>query len=320
MNKFTKIAASLMVLTILAGSIPMSAMAQGKSGDKGNKNKTSIETTTTVNAQETPFATSTKNKSKANKEQVDGEKKGAWARILSLLTFGAGKSGKVPPGLLKAPGIQKKISGISTTTVSVFPGISNIAVSNISSSSVKISWRTNKPTTSALYFNTSSPVGTSRAGTVISTQSNTVHTATLSGLTASTTYFYKIMVTDNAGKVSSSTDLLFITASGVVVDTIAPVISNINATTTMINATTTGPVRVTWTTNEVATTKVWFGTSTPVVGGTSTQMINSAALVTAHDVTLPTLAASTTYYMMVSSADAAGNTSTSAEFNFNVLP
>ncbi len=34
------------------------------------------------------------------------------ARINQLLTEGAGKSGKIPPGLLRAPGIQKKLAGL----------------------------------------------------------------------------------------------------------------------------------------------------------------------------------------------------------------
>jgi hypothetical protein len=328
MKNITKLAAALMVMTILVGSIPVAAMAQGNSGkDNGkNKEKTSVEAKTILKVDKSDkdklekVEKVQKVKATTTKEQVDGEKKGVWSRIMGLLTFGAGKSGKVPPGLLKAPGIQKKISGMSTTTVTVFPGISNITVSQVASTSVRISWRTNKPATSALFLATSTPVGTTTSRTVISSQSNMTHTATLTGLTPATNYFYKIVVTDSAGKVSSSTELSFTTSSGVVADTVAPVISNIVATTTMINASTTGPVHVKWTTNEAATSKVWFGTSTPVVSGTSTQMINSAAFVTNHDITLPTLAASTTYYMMVSSADAAGNTSTSAEFNFNVLP
>lgn len=50
---------------------------------------------------------------KANLEQVGRVGPKTLARINELLTEGAGSSGKVPPGLLVAPGIRKKIGGIT---------------------------------------------------------------------------------------------------------------------------------------------------------------------------------------------------------------
>jgi len=42
-------------------------------------------------------------------------------KINELLTEGAGSSGKIPPGLLIAPGIQKKLCTTSTTTTTTIP-------------------------------------------------------------------------------------------------------------------------------------------------------------------------------------------------------
>jgi hypothetical protein len=306
MNRILRtVAASLLVLGLVVGaSLPASAFAKSENSGKGNA-KVRVEAGATTSTSSVKAKDDNKGKS---------EDRGFLWRIRELLTFGAGKSGKTPKGLLRAPGIQKKIGRIGTTTVAVSPIISNIQVNRVASTSVRISWETNKATMGKLYFSTSRPVGTTSPVVANASRSGTLHTVTLKNLNASTTYFYKVEARDYSGKVTTSTELSFATTGGTVADTMAPVISGIAATTTA-----TG-VNVSWTTNEPASSKVWYGTSTPVIGATSTQTVMTSALVTAHTVALPVLAASTTYYFMVSSADAAGNTSSSAELNFQVLP
>ena len=91
-------------------------------------------------------------------------------------------------------------------------------------------------------------------------------------------------------------------------DVIAPVISNLIATSTTASATS-----ITWSTNEPATSKVWYATSTPVVVGSfGVLMTGDNSLVTSHSAGLASLTATTTYYHFAVSSDAAGNTATSS--------
>jgi hypothetical protein len=95
-------------------------------------------------------------------------------------------------------------------------------------------------------------------------------------------------------------------AIAVTVDNTAPVNSSIAATPRYNTAT------VTWTTNEAATSKVSYGTSS----GTYTQSALSGTLVTSHSVGITQITDATLYYYVVVSTDALGNTATSSERTF----
>lgn len=93
-------------------------------------------------------------------------------------------------------------------------------------------------------------------------------------------------------------------------DTIAPVLSAVTSTVTGSTTATVG-----WTTNEAATSKVYYGTTTPV--DMNTALVQSdATLVTTHTMNLSGLSASTTYYMIPESRDAANNVGTSSQISF----
>ena len=98
-------------------------------------------------------------------------------------------------------------------------------------------------------------------------------------------------------------------------DTMAPVISGLQATST--TATTT---EISWLTDEEANSKVWYDILTPIVVATSTLAVESSDLVLNHNLVLSDLTASTTYYYLVTSGDAADNTATSSELFFTTLP
>ena len=83
-------------------------------------------------------------------------------------------------------------------------------------------------------------------------------------------------------------------------DISAPVISAPAASATSSTA------AITWATNEASDSIVTFGTDP----STLAQSVSNSTPVTAHSLTLSGLAAATTYYYQVSSADAAGNRST----------
>lgn len=95
-------------------------------------------------------------------------------------------------------------------------------------------------------------------------------------------------------------------------DTTSPVISGIG--TLNLKATSTDII---WTTNEQTTSRVWFGTTTPVQSNlASSTLVSSTSLVTSHSLPLVDLATSTSYYFLVVSSDAAGNTATSSQSSF----
>lgn len=93
-------------------------------------------------------------------------------------------------------------------------------------------------------------------------------------------------------------------------DTTAPVISSVG-TSSLLGTTT----NIVWVTNESSNSKVWFGTSSPVVTSGTANVINSS-LVTSHIIPLSGLSTSTTYFYVVGSTDASGNTSTSSQASF----
>lgn len=93
-------------------------------------------------------------------------------------------------------------------------------------------------------------------------------------------------------------------------DTTAPVISNLTATSTRKHE---GTIK--WSTNEKSDSVVWISTVSPV-STSGTPSVTRAARVTDHRIVIGNLAASTTYYAVVQSRDAAGNAVTSGQISF----
>jgi len=149
------------------------------------------------------------------------------ARINQLLLEGAGSSGKVPPGLLKAPGIKAKFcrAGIefpvatttppaststppaaTSTADTLAPVISAIKV-NKDDDSAEIRWKTNEKASGKLWYSLDSALDVSATSTSLISDMNLTkeHEVDLTGLASSTTYYYKIMATDKAGNAASTT-------------------------------------------------------------------------------------------------------------------
>ena len=93
-------------------------------------------------------------------------------------------------------------------------------------------------------------------------------------------------------------------------DVIAPIISSISATSITANSAT-----INWLTNENSDSKVYYSATSPVNASTA-QAVSGINLVVSHQLNLTSLNASTTYYYIVVSKDASGNTATSAENSF----
>lgn len=197
-----------------------------------------------------------------------------------------------------------------------FPVISTV-VTSVGTTSITVGWKTNEVTTDRVYYSTSLPVTINASSTsyVSNASSTKIHSLPISGLSANTTYYLVIESTDIAGNISTSATFSAKTnALPVVSDTTAPVLSSIAAVAGASTST------ISWITNEVSTSKVFYSTSTPLdTGAATTQSVLNGSLVTSHSIDLSGLATSTTYYFKVQSVDASGNTTTSNEFSATTL-
>jgi peptidoglycan hydrolase-like protein with peptidoglycan-binding domain len=99
-------------------------------------------------------------------------------------------------------------------------------------------------------------------------------------------------------------------------DKTAPVITNISTNYAILANSATSTVK--WVTNEIATGKVWYGTTTPLVLNTPTLSVYSGTLELNHSLTLTNLSTSTTYYYVLESHDPSGNTSTTTQNSFAI--
>jgi len=120
-----------------------------------------------------------------------------------------------------------EFGGVTDTTP---PVISNVGISSVASKSARISWTTDKISTSAVDYGTS----TSYGATINDAQYVTSHQVTLSNLVAGTTYHLRVRSLSTAGSAASSGDLSFTTASA---DTTPP---SVALTSPTPNATASG--------------------------------------------------------------------------------
>ncbi|HEY4488559.1 MAG TPA: peptidoglycan-binding protein, partial [Candidatus Paceibacterota bacterium] len=195
-------------------------------------------------------------------------------------------------------------SGTPTTDTTA-PTLSNIAATNITTGAATIQWTTNEAATSQVEYGTTTSYGSM---TTLNATLLTSHSVVLSGLTDSTLHHFRVISKDASGNTATSSDVTFTTGTP---DTAAPILSAISASST--SATT---AQVLWTTNEAATSKVWYGTTTPLTLGGSTANAFNGTFVTSHLLGLSGLTASTTYQYVVESKDAANNTATSSAQSF----
>ena len=159
-------------------------------------------------------------------------------------------------------------------------------------STATLTWTTDESATSVVQYGTTTALGSTATGAT-----GTSHSVALSGLTSATTYYYRVTSVDSASNSATSPAVGGAPATFATPDVTAPTVSAVAAAVSGTTAT------VSWTTDESATTKVDYGTSTAL--GTSA----TGATGTSHSVPLTGLAAGT-YYYRVTSADTAGNSTT----------
>ena len=170
------------------------------------------------------------------------------------------------------------------------PVMSNIN-ENESDTSVIITWQTDEEATSRLVY------GGGASGEVpLSSAYTTNHSVEITGLTASTYYYYQIYVYDRAGNLTKLKPWrAFTTLAEPPQDTTGPVMSNINESESDTS------VIITWQTDEEATSRLVYG------GGASGEVPLSSAYTTSHSVEITGLTASTYYYYQIYVYDRNGN-------------
>ena len=185
------------------------------------------------------------------------------------------------------------------------PVISNIH-SSAGATTSTITWTTNEPSNSTVYYSTVTPLDVN-AGTTLSVADASLvtnHSVNITGLTTNTNYHFIVKSLDASSNATSSAESSFATFS----DVTAPVISNIQT----LNGSTTSTI--TWTTDEPSNSNVYYSTITPVdLGAVTTHLVTNTSLVTSHSIAITGLTSSTVYHFILKSADASNNIATSNE-------
>ncbi len=192
-------------------------------------------------------------------------------------------------------GVQDQGEGGGGTAAA--PVISNVTTT-VGVNDATITWDTNTLSDSAVGYSTT-PADFSTTSTVSSMVNNSSgvgrHSVTLSGLSASTTYYFNVRSTDVGGQTSTSNNggngYSFTTKNGVTISHVAvSQVYNTSAT-------------VTWDTTASADSYVVYSANSNL---SSPATVGSVAPATNHAVALTGLSAGTTYYFYVQSTDGNG--------------
>ncbi len=182
------------------------------------------------------------------------------------------------------------------------PVISGVYAGGVTADSATINWVTDEPSDSQAQYGTSTAYGKT---TALDGAKTTAHVQTLSGLSPSTGYSFRVLSRDAAGNLTTSANYTLTTAAPA--DVTPPVISNVQSVDITADS-----AAVTWVTNEPSTSQVEYGTSSALGSATA----NDPTLSTVHTVALSGLSGFTTYDFKVKSTDAAGNAASSAVSTF----
>ncbi len=180
------------------------------------------------------------------------------------------------------------------------PVITNVSYASLTTTSATITWTTDEVADSKVGYSTDTSYG-NEIGTITFATS---HTINLTGLSANTKYYFRVIsydaVSNKATKEDSSVQY-FTTPS----DTSAPIISDIKSVTGDASA------GITWATNKAADSKVEYGPTTSYGSN-----VTALDLVFGHSIAIASLSPGSTYHYRVISIDSNGNTSTSPDYNF----
>ncbi len=189
------------------------------------------------------------------------------------------------------------------------PVISSVASISVHNTGATITWTTSEASDSHVFYSTdvafAGPTEVSTGG------STTSHSVNLTGLTPGVTYYYYVKsgVAEDKNIVSGEIFYYNFTATS---DVVAPVIT-FDAQTNIYDVAET-TARISWTTNELATSSVEYSTDNSY-GTTST----NANLNTNHDFQLTGLTRGTLYNFRIKSTDTNNNLTTQTGLTFTTL-
>ncbi len=203
------------------------------------------------------------------------------------------------------------------TTTPPFLGalrISNIKVVKATTTAT-ISWSTGTSTYGEVRYGSAKPISTTTSILQSDGTFGTLHSVTLSNLSADTIYYYKISARDTSGNVRDSGQRQFHTnrVTSTVGDTIAPKIVYSATFQTMATSS-----RLIWFTDEPTTARVWLSTTTPV-NTSIVPTLSFTDLTYFRNIVFNNLATSTTYYYTIFSTDASNNSTTLNGGTFTTL-
>ncbi len=316
-----------LALLIAIGFSPAMAFAKNEKSNNGNKNKASV-----AQVQKLEYKSEKKEekredyreekKDKREDKREEKKDKAEFRRESTkscLKAFGhliapgfIKKNGELNPSsyCLLPFGISKKFSGWNngtTTPDTIAPLISSIT-SVTGTNDVVVRWTTNEKADSTIFWSKVFPVDMNTASSSTKSDLTRDHKLTVSGLQASTTYYAVVRSKDKAGNTATSSQFSF-TTKGLPTDTTVPVISSV----ALVVGTST--VNVAWSTNEQATSKLFYSTVSPLVlTASTTNVVASGTLSTSHSLQATGLATSTAYSFVVQSTDNSGNITNSPEF------
>ncbi|MDD5493048.1 MAG: fibronectin type III domain-containing protein, partial [bacterium] len=186
------------------------------------------------------------------------------------------------------------------------PGISSVYSESITSSSAVIRWTTAESSDSLVGYGIVSGAYKFETG---SSGQSTIHAVALTGLSPSTTYYYRVKSRTAANRLETGEDAAYTFTTLAGTEKIPPVISGIS-----VSSATSNKATIAWTTDENSSSLVDFGTAAGVY--TSTQG-NPADSTGAHSVEVKSLTPSTVYYFRVRSVDASGNSASATGDGFS---
>jgi len=166
--------------------------------------------------------------------------------------------------------------------------------------SAVIEWDTTEPATSQIEYGETIGYGNT---TPLKTQLVSEHRVSIRELNPDTVYYYKVISVDGAGNPAVPVEGSFTTTSA---DTTPPVISGVRVEPQPNSAV------VLWDTDEYATSRVEYGTTSAYGNTTATDL----ELVREHAVSLANLEPLTTYHYRVISEDGSGNSDMSEDHTF----
>ncbi len=186
----------------------------------------------------------------------------------------------------------------SFTTTAVAPVISAVTAAAITSSSATITWTTDQPSSSQVFYGATTAYGSQ---STLNSTLTTSHSVTLTGLTPSTLYDFDVVSTNSASLSATSTNATFTTTA------VAPTISGV-----IVSTITTTSATISWTTNQATSSQVFYGTTTAY--GSQSTLNNTLA--TSHSVTLTGLTPGTLYDFDVVSTNSSSLSATSPNATF----